>query len=196
MVWGEVYQRNSDAEQMAKAITALRSGKEFYAFLMDAHAGQQTPMGFTKTIRQNYAEKFATYGLRSQITGSGFIPGSDNIAARTAQVRDWLVIRPKDGPKLRVVVEACPNLVREFGLYKKRVTQHEITDEPVRRNNDAMNCLEYLAAYNPTYQAVHSPTVHSPAYRLSRQWRDDKEAKYGKSIHLGAGAREPAGMFS
>ena len=94
--------------------------------------------------------------LKAQLTGFGFIPGSDDIPARTALVRQMLHIKGDGTTRLKFLEGACPNLLREMKRYRKKTTtvngQVFVTDAPQTRGEvHACETLEYLCAYEPKY---------------------------------------------
>jgi hypothetical protein len=91
-------------------------------------------------------------GIASAETGHGFIAGSDDVAGRTLRMRDWLHIRASGTPLLRVVLDRCPNLLREFTRFRKKKIGGVVTDEPDFRSPcHAIQCLEYAAAHGLKY---------------------------------------------
>jgi len=187
----EFYYKRIDAYEVAKRTAFAVSGQFFEAFLIDFRAGRQTPMGFGKTIRQQFSEAFAEHGLECRQTGSNFIFGSDNVPAGLVAVRDLLSLRRNGRPKLRIVLGACPNLVREFQLYRKKSTQNEVADEPASGQRDhLMDCLRYAAVYDPKF--VHMQPAErmepSAAYRQFQEWQAERAAEDqhdDESINLG-----------
>jgi hypothetical protein len=168
--YDEIYQHKSDADSMARAVFTKCSGKVFEAFLIDARAGRQTPMGFNHTVQQQYALAFEKHSIRSCRTANDFLRGSDNKEAGINLVRGLLTIRNDGTTRLRVVNPLTPNLRLEFVKYRKQVTRNEIKDETVDRDNHLMDCLRYLAAFNPSYVEPEIAKVSpSLAYRVYQQ---------------------------
>jgi hypothetical protein len=124
-------------------------------------------------------------------TGSEFIKGSDNKDAGINQVRDLLTIRGDGTTKLRVINVMCPNLRKEFVKYRKVVTRDEIKDETVDRDDHLMDCLRYLAAFNPQFvepePAKVSPSLAYRAYQDLMKPPEDPAQSRG-SIHMGPAA--------
>ncbi len=190
LVYDEVYIPRIDATRLAEEAFKRAGGKQFRAFIMDYRAGRQTALGIGKTYREIYSEAWAAKGLKSYLSGSTFFFGSDNIAARNMQVRGWLNVRPEDGTtKLRVLRDRCPMTIRQFGLYKKRLTRDDISEDVVAKDNDLMDCLGYLAGWNPEYERVDIPvTPRSLAMQARDRIMRDSKPKDDYSIYLGAGA--------
>jgi len=191
VLYDEIYLHKSDASQLARAVWTKVSGKVFEAFIIDSRAGRQTPMGFSHTVQRQYSMAFEVHGIRSVRTGSEFIKGSDNKDAGINQVRDLLTIRGDGTTKLRVINVMCPNLRKEFVKYRKVVTRDEIKDETVDRDDHLMDCLRYLAAFNPQFvepePAKVSPSLAYRAYQDLMKPPEDPAQSRG-SIHMGPAA--------
>ena len=87
-----------------------------------------------------------------------------------------------------MVRSKTPALQREFVLYRKRMTRDEVHDEPVSKNDHLMDCLRYLAAYNPQYNKPKTlPGQWSPAYAAYRDWQKVKGSKDEDYVNLGPG---------
>lgn len=172
VIYDELYLKKQDAYAAARAVRIKAEGVNFEAFLIDGRAGRQTPIGFSKRVMTQYAEAFESEGLSARLTGSSFIPGSDNVSARAGMVRMWLALRRDGTAKLRVVLANCPAFQKEMILYKKRVVSNSVAEDPVARDNHLMNCLEYLAAYQPVY---FEPPPRRPTQGYSAYQRFEKE---------------------
>ncbi len=157
VIYDELYPRHADAsaENIAQAILNKVQGHYFQKFIIDHHAGRQTQLAAGRTNRDDFAAAFEKRNIMSVETGFSFAWGIDNVNYRVQKVRTWLDIRQDGGTKLLFMVHNIPNMQREFDLYEKKVSQDFVTEEVIAKYNDAMNCLEYLVAANPSY---HTPT--------------------------------------
>ena len=193
VVWAEVYLKRASADELARALLSVARGRTFEAFIIDAHAARQTPMGFAGlTIGDNYAAAFQRAGLKSHITGSQFINGTDNIPARVMAVREALAIRYDGTSKLLFVPENLPCTNREFIVYRKQITRQEVTDKPVDANNHAMSAIEYGVSYDPQYVRRETSPMPSRAATVYAEWkrrRDPPDA--GQTIYCGPGSISP-----
>ena len=187
-----IYQRQSDADKLAEACATKMGGFVFEDFIIDWHAGRQTSMGASKTVKMLYREAFEKRSLRCQVRGSDFKWGSDNVSGRLGQVRKWLAVSPTGLPKLRLVTSRTNDMQQEFLLYKMKILSGEIADEPIPQNNHLMNCLEYAAAAELKYVKPKSGTggLLSNAYRAFMRMRhaDATRKSGGKSDHINLGA--------
>jgi hypothetical protein len=123
---------------------------------MDMHGGTLRDLGSGRLPHELYSEELKKRKIKFQIGGSSFIPGSDDIPARTALVRQMLHIKGDGTTRLRILESAAPNLVRELKRYRKKTTtvngQVFVTDAPQTRGEvHACQTLEYLCAYEPKY---------------------------------------------
>jgi len=145
--YDEVFAQRCDANALARMIAEKSKGTTFHAFIIDEHAGRQTVMGGGKRVVEFYREAFERYGLKSRLTDSGFLGGSDNIPSRNMSVRNWLNVREDGTTQFRIIASTCPFTCREFGLYKQTITRDEITDKAIAKDNHCMDALGYMAAH-------------------------------------------------
>jgi hypothetical protein len=167
LIYDELYIRGSNASIFAEQFAKKTVGRAFYAFLIDAHGGRITDIGSGKTPQQQYSEEMSKRGVRSEVTGSSFIPGSDNIQAGIQSVHMAMHIEGSGKSRLRVLRGACPNFEREIRRYKKKTMQVAgqtvVTDEPSKRGEQhLMDTLRYLCAFEPTY--------HKPKKAVEMPW--------------------------
>jgi len=192
LVYDELYLRQSNATIFGEQFSNKVRDNHFYAFLIDAHGGRLRDIGSGRLPVEQYTEQLTRRGVRSEVTGSSFLAGCDDIIARCEATRNALHIRPSGTPTLRVLSGACPNLEREIKRYRK-ITNYVsgvaiVTDKPNTRGEvHACQCLEYLAAYRPSY---HKPPIQPEA--VDPWWvkwvekRRKKEGSAGGSfVYLG-----------
>ena len=185
LIYDELYIRNANAliwgEEFAKKVR----DQHIYAAIMDMHGGTLRDLGSGRLPCDLYSEQLRNRKIRFQLGGHQFIPGSDDIVARTSLVRQMLHIRGDGTTQLRFLEGACPELIREIKRYKKKVIQSNsgafITDMPNTRGEvHAVQCLEYLCAYEPSYHAPPSTPAADPwwvkwlAERKKRRGEDGK----------------------
>jgi hypothetical protein len=92
-----------------------------------------------------------------------------------------LHIRGDGTTKLKVLEGGCPNLVREMRRYRKKTQtingQVFVTDEPQTRGDvHAVQCMEYLCAYEPKY---HQPPKSFGPEPWWVKWLADKPRRLG-----------------
>ena len=189
VVWDELYEPRIDATQLADLVAEKIAGRAFEAFIIDFRAGRQTAIGVGERIVDIYQKAFAKKRICSRLTGSGFAFGSDNIGARNMRVRQWLGRDDDSGsPVLRLIRDTTPAMQNEFALYKKRVTRDDVKEDVVDKDNHLMDCVGYLAAYDPEYvEPETTEPIHDFAYRQWKKIERDSRKDDGV-IYLGAGA--------
>ncbi len=185
LVYDELYLRNANALIWGEAFAAKCEGQHFYAFIMDMHGGTLRDLGSGRLPCDLYSEQLRERNIRAQMSGFQFVPGSDDIQARTALVRQMLHIRGDGSTQLKFLENAVPELYRELRRYKKKVVQSNngpfVTDMPNTRGEvHSCQCLEYLCAYEPQYHQPPARPGPEPWYvkwraeRLKRQGDDGK----------------------
>jgi len=168
LIYDELYVRQCNALIFGEKFFGKAQNQHFYTFIMDMHGGMLRDLGSGRLPHELYSEELRKRSFRSQLSGYGFTPGSDDIAARTAMVRQMLHIRGDGTTRLKVLDGACPNLLRELKRYRKKTSKIDgrvyVTDEPQTRGEvHACQALEYLCAYEPKY---HTP----PKVRGTDPW--------------------------
>lgn len=183
--WGEIYVRRHTADQLAEKVKEYVGDREFEDFIIDMHAGGQRPMGFEERVIDIYEHAFYKYGLTSRMRGCSFVPGLDDIEARTLKLKEWL--RPIDGkPHFLVHRGACPNLEREMKL--QRFKKNRPTDRERVNDSHLVHCLEYTAGYAPvTVTRTHDDIPAMPPVVAAFERKMQRLAQHGRapSISLG-----------
>jgi hypothetical protein len=183
LIYDELYIRNCNALIWGEQFAQKAQDQYIYAAIMDMHGGALRDLGSGRLPHELYSEELKKRKIKFAISGHQFIPGSDDIPARTALVRQMLHVRGDGTTKLKILEGACPNLVRELKRYRKKTTtvngQVYVTDEPQTRGEvHAAQCLEYACAHEPKY--------HKPPNRPGKEpwwvkWRADRLARERKS---------------
>lgn len=186
----ELYMHKATCSDIAREVQQKVAGRHYEAFIIDMHAGRQTPMGGAETIKAQYARAFENKNIKSARTGSTFINGSDNTTARREILRTWMQPTERGGSRLRIVLDKCPFVQRELKTYRKRITSDNfIEDEPAKSPHDAIDGLEYLAAFNPRW--VRRKRMDSPGMSAFKSAKKLFMGLSGKDEHepifLGAG---------
>ena len=130
--------RNSDGQ-------IIDHGEDYEEFIADFHAFRRTPEGFDGTVGQNYEKYFAEFGLKCRRHGNRFTSGSDNITVRQMSVQGTMNLRDGRPPRLRIMVDRCPVLVRQLENARwGRWPNGEPTEEQNKyQPKDVQQCLEY-----------------------------------------------------
>ena len=176
LIYDELYIRNCNALIWGEQFAAKAKDQNIYAAIMDMHGGTLRDLGSGRLPHELYTEELRKRGVRFLATGHSFIPGSDDIPARTALVRQMLHIRGDGSTKLKFWEGACPNLIREIKRYRKKTTtangQVFVTDQPQTRGDvHAVQTLEYLCAYEPKF---HQPPKQKGPDPWWVKWRAER----------------------
>lgn len=149
----EIYVKRHTADQLAVAVKQKMAGRIYEAFIMDAHAGRQTPHGHGHTTKMQYTMAFERHKIVSRQTGSSFLDGSDNTSAREMTLRTWL--NPKQEvagigyrPRLRYVPDRVIHFVKEIQNLRVRPTGKRMGHDHL------IDCVEYAAAHGLPYVEV------------------------------------------
>jgi hypothetical protein len=159
LFYDELYIRNCNALIWGEQFFAKAREQLIWAAIMDMHGGTLRDLGSGRLPHEMYSEELKKHKYRFQVGGTSFIPGSDDIPARTQLVRQMMHVRGDGTTKFKILQGSCPNLVRELKRYRKKTTtvngQVYVTDQPQTRGEvHACQAAEYLCAYEPKY---HKP---------------------------------------
>ena len=152
IAYDELYMQQCTAEKFGEAVAHKVGGDTFQSFIIDAHGGRIREIGSGVLPRRQYSLQLEKHGVRSIETGSNFRSGSDDIAGREMKLRDWLSVGQNGSTKMMVTLQRCPNLIREFFRFKKKIINGFVTDDGNRRGNcHAIETCEYAAAHGLPY---------------------------------------------
>ena len=202
LCYDQLYIRQCNATIFGEKFAEKTRDWHFHAFLIDAHGGRLRDIGSGRLPTEQYTEKLIHHGIRSQITGSSFLAGCDDIGARMESTRIALHIRPTGTPMLRVLRGSCPDLEREIKRYKKLVNYIAgtavVTDKPNTRGEVHLcQCLEYLCAYRPGY---HQPPIRSGPDPWWVKWQKERRKRLGDGqpgyVNLGPSTQEQGESFN
>ena len=159
MFYDELYIRNCNALIWGEQFYEKAKDQHIHAAIMDMHGGLLRDLGSGRLPHELYSEELKKRNYRFKIGGTSFIPGSDDIPARTSMVRRLMHIQGDGTTKFKILEGACPNLIRELKRYRKKTTtvngQVFVTDQPQTRGEvHSCQSAEYLCAYEPKY---HQP---------------------------------------
>jgi hypothetical protein len=161
LVYDQLYIRQCNAVIFGEKFAEKARGQAFHAFIIDMHGGRLRDIGSGRLPVEQYTEQLRNRSITSEVTGSSFLAGCDDIPARMSATQTYMHIRPCGTPTLRLLRGSVPDLERELKRYKKKVNYmagtYIVTDVPNTRGEvHACQCLEYLCAYRPKY---HKPKV-------------------------------------
>jgi hypothetical protein len=197
LIYDELYIRNCNALIWGEQFATKLLNQHIHAAIMDMHGGLLRDLGSGRLPHELYSEELKKHKIRFTIGGHGFIPGSDDIPARTAIVRQLLHIQGDGTTRLKILEGSCPNLIRELKRYRKKTTtvngQVFVTDQPQTRGEvHACQSLEYLCAYEPKYHAPPRTFGPDPWWV---KWLSERKRRQREStdphINLGPSRRLP-----
>jgi hypothetical protein len=182
LIYDELYIRNCNALIWGEEFAAKAQGQHFYAMIMDMHGGTLRDLGSGRLPCDLYSEQLRERGIRAEMSGYQFIPGSDDIQARTALVRQMLHVRGNGSTRLKILEGTCPELIREIRRYKKKVLQGPsgsfVSDMPNTRGDvHAVQSLEYLCAYEPCYHPPPKSVGPDPWWV---KWLEGRKKRQGE----------------
>jgi hypothetical protein len=183
LIYDELYIRNCNALIWGEQFLQKAVNQHIHCAIMDMHGGALRDLGSGRLPHELYSEQLKNKNYRFAIGGSSFIPGSDDIAARTALVRQMMHIKGDGSTRIKILEGACPNLIRELKRYRKKTTtvngQVFVTDSPQTRGEvHAAQTLEYLCAYEPKY---HTPPRNAGPDPWWVKWRLERKRRQQES---------------
>ena len=180
--------RNSDAATWAAEVVRRQGAICFEAAVMDQRMGRQHPAGAGLNVAEQFFAAFVSAGGKVRTLGplAGFFPGSDDVPAREEALRSWMAIRgegPFSGtPKIQVMRGRAP-----VELDKQIRMAHYDIKKPDKRAemiDDLLDCLEYAAAFNPSYHEPEPLVVDrepTPAEMLRDKRRRQRQRNANRS---------------
>lgn len=158
--------RQSTAHQWAYELLRRQGDTLFEAIIIDSRAGKSPEMGGSNlNVAQQYWKALAETGVQPRRTGplAGFFPSSHHVEARQEALKEWMSIRgagPFAGtPKLQVMRGVLPSLDRQIAL-----AQTKPNGKRAELVEDLLDCLEYLAAFDPRYYRPEPVATHQTEF--------------------------------
>lgn len=152
--------------QWAHEVKRRSLGRPFQAFLIDRQAGRQHTFGEPMSVAEQYWEALTEAGVVvREVAGddtAGFYPGTKDVRAREEALRSAMQLRgpgPHVGTAALQVFRGCvPELDAQIRM---AATKEGTLDKREKLQDEGgLECLEYMAAFRPTY---HEPPTARPA---------------------------------
>jgi len=199
VIYDEIYIPKCNPDMFAKAMREKTEGTSIRTFIIDEHMGRARSAQTGKTTKQQYSEALKRYNVASETTGNGFLPGFDDVLAGCGLIRDSLRIRADGSTRMKVLVEMCPNFIKEMTKLRRKRSKGEsgtyYEDTPAPRQNDhTVDCARYLCGHGMPYaipRDVVTPRSKA-ARRLENKERRMRRRFGGSSIILGPRPRHGA----
>jgi hypothetical protein len=183
-LYDELYIERCSAAMFGQKAGEKCRGQAFHTFLIDSHAGRITEMGSGKNIQRQYAEALKDNRVSCTRTGSDFMWGSDDLEGGIEAARNWLRIGGAGYPKLAVMYDRMANFRIEVKRYHyMRTAKGILSDQPAKGFSHLMDCLRYLAMYNPRY--VRPPAVKKPKSEAVKAMEAKRKKAGQSSVRLG-----------
>jgi hypothetical protein len=193
VLFDELYLRDCNAAMWAENVRHKVTGKRFHAFIIDQHMAMHTEMGVGKNVAQQYSEALRKVNVKSHTTGYNFILASDDVSAGVLAVHDLLRERPDgNGSRLKVLEGGLPAFEYEIKRYHRKREGGIVIDKPnQKKSNHLMDCLRYLAMYNPRYIRPSEKKTKATGAIISYRAKQKKKRELdgGPYIRLGPGLK-------
>jgi hypothetical protein len=164
LVYDELTIHESTASLFGKQVAAKVRGYGFRAFIIDEHGGRLTDFGSGLRPMDQYSASLRENGVRSELTGHHFLPGTTDKQARADALRVWMWSDLTQKPKLRYMHEKCRMFEKSVKGFRKKTIRvggaTHVTDEPQTRGNTHLaQTAEYWAASKPVYSTPRKAKV-------------------------------------
>lgn len=145
IVFDELYIKRCDAKLFATSFTRRVAGRPIERGIIDHRGGRLTEIGSGLTPEQQYTNALKALNFKFERGGCTFAWADDDVKAGIEAVRGMLHI--VDGKsELLVMRDKCPNLLKEMDRYSyRKLPNGTVTDEPIKLNDHACDCLRYTA---------------------------------------------------
>jgi len=191
VIYDELYIERCDADKFGKMVGAKSTGKVYEFATIDSKASRVHDMGSGLQVEDQYRAALIKYGVQMR-NGVGFKWGSTDEPAGRNSVHDYLRVTGSGKPGMYVVIERCPNLVREIERYRFMMDPQTRmpTDRPVKKMDHLVDSLRYLCHAKP-YWRKNKPfqKKDSLAYQAFIRDKNRKRRDGAPSVSLGMGTQ-------
>lgn len=182
-VYDECYIRMCTASKFANEVAQKMGHRKdggFESFVIDWQSARVSELATGSTIVSAYSDALAEQGIWSQLTGSDFLHGSNDMKGREEALHRWLEDNPFTGKPTVRIHRKCRYLDWELQnqFYKK--DKNGPTDKRVDKDDHAVWCLEAFADYEPAWTSPPKYKRGNPILKLIK-----KDKRNGKAIVLG-----------
>lgn len=186
-IYDEIYIRRCDATKLAREIKDHIGSQTIHTILLDHHGGSLTEIGTGRTPEQQYKEAFQKYRVPMPLVGRYFTYGSDDLNGGILRIKEFLRLREDGTPKLKIMSGRCPQLVSALSRYQWKVVSGVITDKPLAKNCDSVDCLRYLCMH-PGVQFKKSgekSRKRLSCYEEFQEWQSREKSRKKKKVGHG-----------
>lgn len=180
IVPGEVFLEVAEPNDAAAVLADRWPHVRWEAFVIDFRESRKSAGGTsTKTI-EFWEEAFKKHCLRCRQTDHHITYGLDDHSARNMTIREWLNAREEGPSKLLLLRDETPQLQKEFGLFKKKVTKDDVKEDIIRKNNDCIDALGYVVTFDPVWVPEGEDDTWRPS-QIADQMIHELEKQFSNS---------------
>lgn len=144
VIFDELYIKRCNAQIFAQTFVRRVNGRPIEFGIIDHRAGRITEIGSGRTHEEQYSAALKAQRFAFERGGVSFQWSSDDVKGGIESVRNAMHV--VDGrSELVVMAEKVPNLIWEVDRYSyRKLPSGVVTDEPIKLNDHACDCLRYL----------------------------------------------------
>ena len=146
-IYDEIHIKRCDATRLAREMKEHIGSQVMHTILLDHHGGSLTEIGTGRTPEQQYKDAFTKARVPLPQVGRYFTYGSDDLSGGILRIKEFLRLREDGTPKLKIIAGRCPQLVSSMSRYQWKVVNGIITDKPLAKSCDSVDCLRYLVMH-------------------------------------------------
>ena len=146
-IYDEIHIKRCDATRLAREMKEHIGSQVMHTILLDHHGGSLTEIGTGRTPEMQYKDAFTKARVPLPQVGRYFTYGSDDLSGGILRIKEFLRLREDGTPKLKIIAGRCPQLVSSMSRYQWKVVNGIITDKPLAKSCDSVDCLRYLVMH-------------------------------------------------
>ena len=192
IIYDELYIKRCNAKIFAETLMRRVGGRPIEFGVIDHRAGRITEIGSGITHEAQYSAALKSAGFKFEKGGQGFVWSSDDVKAGIESVRTAMHV--VDGKTQLVVMrEKCKWLLWEMERYSyRKLPSGVVTDEPIKLNDHACDCLRYAFMANLRYVKPRK-RKHAPGYTTVYLKQKAERAKSRAASKSGSGGSYKVG---
>lgn len=151
IVYDELYIKKCDAKKFAREFVRRVGGRPIEYGIIDHRAGRITEIGSGKTHEQQYSDALKAERFKFEKGGTSFQWSSDDVKGGIEAVRVGMhIVNGKT--ELVFMRDKLKFLLWEMERYSyRKLPSGVVTDEPIKLNDHACDCLRYAAIADLRY---------------------------------------------
>jgi hypothetical protein len=149
-----IYMKKHNAKQCAERIAKeLKNEPMYSAFIIDQRMGRQTDIQSGNRYLHHFIDAFKDAGLVSRKTGNSFYYSCDVVETREGFLKRWMQ-QNKEGVAKMHLSRGALGIDRLCQDIKSSFYDKTRANKRTNRKLHGLDCLEYLAAFDPEHQVV------------------------------------------